>query len=262
MKLSIIIPTAGNNPERVKNLEETLSCLQKQTYQDWELLLVEQSLDGSLYREGLQCDKFVPLYDPYNRGFNISWVRNVGVRQARGERVMIMDADHVFEDNYLERVMQFEGDPFFSGAEFFVWTKKHQRDTFFHSRNLEALLRARNGFRPLNGRVGWACIICFDRAWYLEQFVGYIENFFRYGWEDVEGVHRIARLLGKKVPELHRVRGVRVAHLFHGGRDSNTHNRQLNSAYLQADHREIIDQLKRAGIGNLEGPRLIEEYAL
>lgn len=259
-KLSVIIPTAGNHPVRLTNLRETLKCLQTQTYPNWELVIVEQSIDGNFYHKGLPADIYLPLKDPQNRGFNISWIRNVGARIATGEVIIILDADHVFDPEFLDKIAHFQGDPFFSCAEFFVWTTQRQKLEYLKSGDLTRILSAKNGFRPLNGKVGWACIIGFNRDWYITEFVGYIENFFKYGWEDVEGVHRIAKILNKKITELHKVQGVRVAHLFHGDRRSNQINKKLNNMYIQQDAKLILDQLRSAKVGQKESPKLIQEF--
>ena len=52
-KISIVIPTGGNDSERRRNLEECLLCIEKQTVKPLEVIIVEQSLDGKFYNDDL-----------------------------------------------------------------------------------------------------------------------------------------------------------------------------------------------------------------
>jgi glycosyltransferase involved in cell wall biosynthesis len=44
-----------------------------------------------------------------NRGFNLSWCRNVGAKHARGEKIILMDSDMCFESEYLDQVAKKHG---------------------------------------------------------------------------------------------------------------------------------------------------------
>ena len=59
-KISIVVPTGGNDPLRERNFLECLKCIQKQTYKNYEIVVVEQSLDGNYYKK-----------DILNQGLNI-----------------------------------------------------------------------------------------------------------------------------------------------------------------------------------------------
>jgi glycosyltransferase involved in cell wall biosynthesis len=50
MKLSIILPTGGNDHLRNRNFNECLTCIKNQTFVDYEVIVVEQSLDNNFYK--------------------------------------------------------------------------------------------------------------------------------------------------------------------------------------------------------------------
>ena len=50
MKLSIIIPTGGSDHLRNRNFNECLSAIKSQRFTDYEVIVVEQSLDGNFYK--------------------------------------------------------------------------------------------------------------------------------------------------------------------------------------------------------------------
>ena len=89
-KISIIVP--------VYRAETVLpTCVESvfaQTFQDWELLLVD---DGSPDKSGRLCDEYA-AWDPRVRVFHkgnggVSSARNLGMREARGEYLFFIDAD-------------------------------------------------------------------------------------------------------------------------------------------------------------------------
>ena len=96
MKISIIIP--------IFNAEAYLKqCIQSvigQTYNDWELLLVN---DGSTDSSGTICDEYaicdnrIRIIHKENTG--VSDTRNVGLDLAQGEFIIFLDADDYWCDN-------------------------------------------------------------------------------------------------------------------------------------------------------------------
>lgn len=100
MKYSVIIPVF-NRPDEVKELLESLS---KQTFRDFETIVVE---DGSTIpcREVVEeyTDRLVvSYYNKDNSGPGDS--RNYGVARASGEYVLILDSDVVLPPDYLAEV--------------------------------------------------------------------------------------------------------------------------------------------------------------
>ncbi len=259
-KLSIVLPTGSNHHERLRNLKENLACLHRQTFTNWELIVVEQSVDGRFYHDKIPCDTYVPIQDPHGRGYNRSWVRNVGAKKATGDLIVLMDADYVFYDNYLETLANFDA-VFFQGADNYIWTDRRQVQEYMQHKDVDALLRPNNGFVPFVSGQGYGGILCFDTNWYLDVFVGYIENFFRFGCEDVEAIERIMKLLGTDIRGLKMVKDTKIAHLCHGGKNHNLQfNARLKDAYVEQDYKELNRQLKEANVGNPAAPALIREY--
>ncbi|HVD98690.1 MAG TPA: glycosyltransferase [Cytophagaceae bacterium] len=103
MKFSIIIPVY-NRPGEVKELLESLSL---QTYQNFEVVVVE---DGS----SLKCEDIVasfqskfPIsyYYKINEGRSIA--RNYGIARATGDYFIIFDSDCIIPEHYLSTVEDF-----------------------------------------------------------------------------------------------------------------------------------------------------------
>ena len=256
-KLSVVLPTGGNNPERIRNLEENLKCLRNQTYKNWELIIVEQSMDGKFYHQNRNYDQYKGITDEQFRGFNLSWCRNVGAKMATGDIIVLMDADYVFRPDYLEKLAGFNG-KFSSSASHVCWTSRPEMLNYYRTLNPETALASPHRFIPFIDGKGYACIIMFDREWYHSTFVGYVENFFRYGCEDVEAVYRIMKLLKVDLHGLERPKNAPIAHLFHGGKDYNLKfNCDMKDQLVELDGHWVSEQLRTAGVGNFDHPSLI-----
>lgn len=102
MQLSIITPVY--NAE--KYLKDCVQSVVAQTYENWELILVD---DGSTDGSGALCDEFQRQYPEKikvihhtNRGQILS--RTAGMSCAAGEYYLFLDADDRFEKQALERI--------------------------------------------------------------------------------------------------------------------------------------------------------------
>lgn len=91
-----------------KFFQETIQSVFTQTYENWELLLVDDnSIDGSTEialryaAEYPQKVRYFEHEDHQNRGQSAS--RNLGVRNARGEYIAFLDHDDVWLPDKLER---------------------------------------------------------------------------------------------------------------------------------------------------------------
>lgn len=97
--ISIIVP--------VYNVEQYLpACIRsilRQTYQDFELILVD---DGSPDSSGAICDEFAyrdsRIRVIHQKNGGVSRARNAGIEVARGEWITFIDADDVVTPRYLE----------------------------------------------------------------------------------------------------------------------------------------------------------------
>lgn len=101
--ISVVIPFYNEE----KFLEETIRSVLGQTYQNWELILVD---DGSTNRStdiarryAFQLADRVRYFDhPGHTNRGSSATRNKGIQNARGKLIAFLDADDFFEPAYLE----------------------------------------------------------------------------------------------------------------------------------------------------------------
>ncbi len=99
--ISVIIPVY--NAE--KYLAEALTDLRRQTFENYELILVNDgSADGSLkmLEEAQRRDKRIKVLSQENKGAGAA--RNRGLEEARGKYLLFLDADDRFESTLLEKV--------------------------------------------------------------------------------------------------------------------------------------------------------------
>ena len=97
MKFSIIVPVY--NVE--KYLTECVSSILSQSYDDYELLLID---DGSTDRSASMCDELgnnnkVKVYHQTNQG--LSSARNTGINHAKGEYLVFVDSDDYIDKDSL-----------------------------------------------------------------------------------------------------------------------------------------------------------------
>lgn len=120
--VSIIIPVY--NAE--KYIAETMDCVRRQTYTDWELLLVENGsgdngvavIENYIKETGDGRIRLIRL--PSNEG--AARARNRGLAEAKGRYITYLDADDLWVPGKLERELEFmeeKGVAFaFTGYEF------------------------------------------------------------------------------------------------------------------------------------------------
>lgn len=104
--ISIIVPIYNTE----KYLRQCLDSIQRQTYKDWEAILVD---DGSSDGSPAICDEYaeknsqIRVYHKQNEGVAIA--RNVGLDHASGEYVTFVDSDDWVEPNYLSTLAKNAG---------------------------------------------------------------------------------------------------------------------------------------------------------
>ena len=100
--ISIVVPVYNAG----RFIEETMDCVRRQTYENWELLLVnDKSSDNSAqiiesYIEEKQEARIRLINQPENRG--AARARNRGVQEAKGRYIAYLDADDLWEPKKLE----------------------------------------------------------------------------------------------------------------------------------------------------------------
>lgn len=102
-KISIIVPVY--NVE--KYIRECLDSITKQTFPDWECLLID---DGSLDNSGAICDEYAikdsrfKIFHKPNGG--VSSARNFGIDKAQGEWVTFVDGDDILLNTYIKSLLR------------------------------------------------------------------------------------------------------------------------------------------------------------
>ncbi len=99
-RVSIILPTFN----RLKYLGAAVDSVFAQTCGDWELLIVDDGSDEETldYLSRIELAQRVQLIRLTHSG-NVSAVRNVALRRARGDYIAFLDSDDVWMPSKLER---------------------------------------------------------------------------------------------------------------------------------------------------------------
>lgn len=106
-KISIVVPVYN----AADYIEQTISMVQKQTFTDWELILVEDcSTDHSrkVLRDivsKLQDSRIHAIYKEKNEG--AAAARNTGTMTATGRYLAFLDADDIWHETKLENELAF-----------------------------------------------------------------------------------------------------------------------------------------------------------
>lgn len=111
--VSIIIPV--HNAENF--IKDTIDCVRAQSYQDWELLLIEDgSTDHTMdvmdaYLDELKDERIQikkrEIKSPEEKTFGAARARNLGLFLAKGRYITYLDADDYWVKDKLERELAF-----------------------------------------------------------------------------------------------------------------------------------------------------------
>jgi len=119
--VSIITPCYNSS----KYIEETIKSIKEQTYNNWELIIVDDySTDNSvdLVKKIILVDSRVKLIElKVNSGPAIS--RNVGIKMAKGDFITFIDSDDIWLPEFIENSIKFETE-----SEGFVFSSYHRFD--------------------------------------------------------------------------------------------------------------------------------------
>lgn len=103
--VSIVVPVYNSE----KFIKETINSIKQQTYENWELLLVNDcSTDNSekIINEQKNKDSRIKLINlEKNSGAAIS--RNTGIKEAKGKYIAFIDSDDLWKKDKLEKQIKF-----------------------------------------------------------------------------------------------------------------------------------------------------------
>ena len=95
-KISVIVPTYN----RAYRLEKTLCSVLMQTYQDFELIVVD---DGSIDDTSKMMQAFPSIkYLILKENYGVSIARNIGIACAKGKYICFLDSDDLWNENKLQ----------------------------------------------------------------------------------------------------------------------------------------------------------------
>lgn len=102
--VSIITPCYNGE----KYIEETIESVRKQSYINWEMIVVDDgSTDNSakIIKKYSDIDRRIIYIYQNNAGSAAA--RNNGIRNANGRYIVLLDADDVWDENFLEEQLKF-----------------------------------------------------------------------------------------------------------------------------------------------------------
>lgn len=102
-KISIIIPIYNQE----KYLEKCLNSIEKQTYQNFEVLMID---DGSTDQSGKICQEFYQRDKRFKyikqKNAGVAAARNTGLREVAGDLIGFIDPDDWIDPIFYERLME------------------------------------------------------------------------------------------------------------------------------------------------------------
>lgn len=105
--VSIIVPVYNAQPY----IEQTIKMVRNQTFQDWELILVEDCSKDDTKKvimqtlAKLQDERIRVIYKEQNEG--AAKARNTGLDQAKGRYIAFLDADDIWLEQKLQKEITF-----------------------------------------------------------------------------------------------------------------------------------------------------------
>lgn len=99
--ISVIMPVFNTEPY----LKRAIDSVLHQSYQDWELLLVDDgSFDGSEKLCDIYAEKDSRIKVIHQRNEGVSVARNIGIQYAAGEFIQFLDSDDWLDPDILQTV--------------------------------------------------------------------------------------------------------------------------------------------------------------
>lgn len=103
MLVSLIMPTLN----RYDDIELLMESLQRQTYKNFELIVVDQNDNNKVEEIVNKYKNKIKIQYKKSNKLGLSYNRNLGIDMAKGKVVGFPDDDCVYEDDTLEKVIKF-----------------------------------------------------------------------------------------------------------------------------------------------------------
>ncbi|QZY86425.1 glycosyltransferase family 2 protein [Exiguobacterium acetylicum] len=99
MKFSVIIPLYNKR----NHIKETISSVIQQSFEDFELIIVDDgSTDDGLELVNTFSDNRIKIFEQKNSGVSVA--RNLGINKSSGEFICFLDADDLWNHDYLHEI--------------------------------------------------------------------------------------------------------------------------------------------------------------
>ena len=101
--VSVIIPLYN----REKLIERCIKSIQKQTYKNLEIIIIDDNSTDSSYdvaKKIAEKDFRIKVYKNHSKG--VSYARNLGIEKATGEFIQFIDSDDYIEENMIFELLQ------------------------------------------------------------------------------------------------------------------------------------------------------------
>lgn len=270
--LSIVIPILGMRPDRAAAFRLALECTKRQTFRDFELIVVEQYVEEQPLWKGEVtplCDQYIAITEdtlPEWGRFSLSWCKNVGARAAKYDIVVILDGDMVYGDDYYQRIVD-AFDPttgYLMGYNWISWltprgVQAYESDGY--KLKWEKDQTHKTTVSGWTGNGGGGGSIIFDKYYLFDVIGGYSENYYGWGKEDKDllfRAHRMLAMTGDKVFQLPYT----LLHLFHKRIGGFSHKPpEADIHYFQYTRRfphQVCYLLVEAQVGKQEGVSMID----
>ena len=179
-QISVIIPCYNDG----KYIQETINKLKEQTYPAQEIIIVNDGSTDAYTLELLKALENDPLINVLHKeNGRMSAARNYGVKHAKGNIIVTLDADDYFDNSFFQKgIAILQNEPTTGVVNSYI--------QFFGNKTDKSKPRGGNAFNFLFSNQCSACAMIRRTAW--EQVGGYDESM-TLGYEDWEFYIRITK---------------------------------------------------------------------